>query len=104
MNYQSLTMDELTSTLCNEQDRDKFIDAAKELTRRVINGDFMSRMDHNAALEEACGKAYDEAESEVMSNCRQEALEILAANKNWLLHDGFQEDWVQLRKVMGAIG
>ena len=104
MNYRSLSLDELTGTLCNEPDRDRFIEAGKELTRRIINGDFMSKMDHDAKLEEAVDEAINTAESEVTSNCRQEALEILAANKNWLLHDGFQDDWKQFRELMGQIG
>ena len=77
MNYQSLTMDELTGFLCNELDRDKFIDAAKELTRRIINGDFMSKMDHDAAMEIHWEEAIDKGIEAARNDCREEAQGIV---------------------------
>ena len=64
MNYRNLSMEELTGVLINEPDRNRFIDASKIFIENFANGEYVSKEDHEAAIEEARDenfqKGYDE--------------------------------------------
>jgi len=104
MNYRNHSMSELVTVLSTEQDHHVFIEAAKVFIQKFVDGNYVPREIHDEAISErehaAEMKGYDEARD----NCREEALRIIDANKCWLLHDGYQEDWNQMRPLFMVIG
>ena len=97
-------MSELVTCLSNEVDPDRFIEATKVFVQKFVDGNYVPREIHDEIAarieEEGHTKGYDEARDA----CREEALRILDSNKNWLLHDGYQEDWNQMRPLFMVIG
>ena len=96
MNYRTHSMDELVDALSNERDADRFIEGCKAFIQKFVDDDYVPRHTADEVLEREKDKAQESGYQEARDACREEAVRSLDENKNWLLHDGYQEDWNQM--------
>jgi len=100
MNFRNHSNDELCTFLQNVINVSHFVEAAKELTERVVVGDFYSKDDHDSAMEEAIGKAEAIGEDQMRSCCREEAVALIDSVSSQISKDTYD----YLKKGMNVIG
>lgn len=79
-------------------------DIGEEFIRRFNEGEMVSSKLMNDGVEAADLEGYDRGYADAQKLARDEVIEMLEANKHWLLHDGYQDDWSSLLEVARLIG
>jgi len=101
MNYRNLSMDELTTTLANEPNRDCFIEAAKELTERIVNSNFHSQSELDDAVIEARDEGIEEGRKEMRDECRVEMVEYVENTVSQKVSDALYDNLLNHARVLG---
>ena len=102
MNFRNYTMSELSDFLCNEPNRDLFIEAAKELTTRVVEREYvvMRQAELDKIIEDTRDEAIEDGRLEMRQECRNEMVEYIETRTGQHLDGRPLQDLLNFARVL----